>query len=88
MDEHEQFKAFQAEFGAESAFIVYPDKTEAAFVRVFKDDGGLVRLGFQLARNSPDAPAQQPFQIAVGREQLMRLPADPQDPQPSYGPDA
>ena len=26
--EHEKFKAFQSEFGAESAYLVYPDNTE------------------------------------------------------------
>jgi hypothetical protein len=85
-DQHEGFKAFQAEFGAESAIIVYPDSSHAAFIRVFKDQGGAVRLDLQIARNDGQRPAEH-VQIKVGRQQLMRLLEDPQDAEPSFGPE-
>lgn len=85
--EHAKFKAFQAEHGAESAYLVYPDRTDLAFVRVFKEKGGLVRLDFQIAENDRKGPATH-VQVVVGRDELSRLLADPLDPDPAYGPDA
>lgn len=65
-NEHEKFKAFQAEFGAESAFLVFPDKTLTAFVRVFH----VYTMRVCNLRTAWQAGAKRPATPAAGYDAL------------------
>ena len=78
-DDQRGFKAFQSEWESESAYLFMPDgERKAAFLRVFNDQGGLIRIDLQVAENERSGSAEH-FQLVVGQEELMRRLVEPQE---------
>jgi hypothetical protein len=76
MDDDAKFKALTSEHEVESAWLVGKDREpKIKLIRVFNDEGGLVRIAI-----SPMAgDEEEELQLVVGRQQLIRRLADPQD---------
>jgi hypothetical protein len=79
MDDQAKFKALTSEHEIESAYLVgHHRETKPKLIRVFDDQGGLVRICI-----SPMAgDDEEELQLVVGQQQLMRRLAEPQDALP------
>lgn len=75
MDDNAKFKALTSEHEIESAWLVGQNReSKIKLIRVFKDQGGLVRIAITAAAGDDE----EELQLVVGQEQLMRRLADPQ----------
>lgn len=78
-DDYTKFKALQSEFESMSAYLIEQDKeVQVGQLRVFKDQGGAIRLHFE---SSPDRRTK--VQLLVGQADLLKRAADPQPVDPS-----